>query len=153
MRLIDVNSFDERTGEPQLKEFIGSEIPRYAILSHTWGDDEVLFSDIVNKTARQRKAFSKLLNMAWHAKRKRANWVWIDTCCIDKSSSVELQESINSMYKWYGRSDICFAYLDDVTLFPSNDDRENDDWEKEFCTSRWFTRGKLDQILDSKCEF
>ncbi|KAI0871149.1 hypothetical protein GGS24DRAFT_492441 [Hypoxylon argillaceum] len=44
------------------------------------------------------------------------SYVWIDTCCIDKSSSAELTEAINSMYAWYARSRKCFAYLGDFDL-------------------------------------
>jgi hypothetical protein len=42
-------------------------------------------------------------------------YVWIDTCCIDKSSSAELSEAINSMYQWYEMAGVCYAYLDDAT--------------------------------------
>lgn len=135
-----------------MKEFIGSKIPSYAILSHTWGEDEVLFSDIINGTARKRKAFPKLLNTILQAKAECIDWVWIDTCCIDKSSSAELQETINSMFKWYQGSDMCFAYLEDVKTLPDydswwkNGERLNNDFKKEFCASRWFTRGMLVRI-------
>ena len=51
-----------------------------------------------------------------------------DLCCIDKTSSAELSEAINSMYRWYQESGVCYAYLADV---PPN----------AFSKSRWFTRG------------
>ena len=41
---------------------------------------------------------------------------WIDTCCIDKSSSAELSEAINSMYTWYEVAQVCYAYLEDVLV-------------------------------------
>ncbi|KAL5905981.1 hypothetical protein ACKVV1_010394 [Pyricularia oryzae] len=28
-------------------------------------------------------------------------YVWVDICCIDKTSSAELSEAINSMFRWY----------------------------------------------------
>lgn len=150
MRLLDVDSLDldHDIGDPQMKEFFGY-IPPYAILSHTWGDEEVLFSDIINRTARQSRAFPKLLNTVAQAKKRSLRWVWIDTCCIDKSNTAELQESINSMYNWYQRSSVCFAYLEDVEATKSayHDIDGNlrthhrAGWEHEFCASRWFTRG------------
>ncbi|KAI6138370.1 hypothetical protein BKA82DRAFT_58501, partial [Pisolithus tinctorius] len=41
-------------------------------------------------------------------------WLWIDTCCIDKRSSSELSEAINSMFRWYRDAQVCYAYLNDV---------------------------------------
>ncbi|PIL28702.1 hypothetical protein GSI_08746 [Ganoderma sinense ZZ0214-1] len=63
-------------------------------------------------------------------------YVWIDSCCIDKSSSSELSEAINSMYEWYARADVCYAYLADVP--PGVDHQAEDSF---FRKSRWFTRG------------
>ncbi|KAI1786210.1 hypothetical protein LXA43DRAFT_1185299 [Ganoderma leucocontextum] len=69
----------------------------------------------------------------------RANgfrFIWIDSCCIDKSSSSELSEAINSMYYWYGQAMICYAYLADV---PPGEEHERQG--SHFRTSRWFMRG------------
>ena len=63
-------------------------------------------------------------------------YVWIDSCCIDKTSSSELSEAINSMYAWYGRAAICYAFLADV---PHGD--IPDSYESAFRRSRWWTRG------------
>ncbi|KAK8876865.1 HET-domain-containing protein [Apiospora arundinis] len=64
------------------------------------------------------------------------DWVWVDTCCIDKQSSAELSEAINSMYRWYKQSYICYAYLQDVSHL------------EEIEHSRWFTRGwTLQELL------
>ncbi|EIW56347.1 uncharacterized protein TRAVEDRAFT_86320, partial [Trametes versicolor FP-101664 SS1] len=62
--------------------------------------------------------------------------LWNDTCCIDKSSSAELSEAINSMYEWYRLADICYVYLSDVpdTDVPSCS-------SSSFGMSRWHTRG------------
>ena len=60
------------------------------------------------------------------------HYIWIDTCCIDKASSAELSEAINSTYRWYHESGVCYAYLADV---PPNA------VDNEFAKSRWFTRG------------
>ncbi|KAI0828058.1 heterokaryon incompatibility protein-domain-containing protein [Trametes gibbosa] len=62
--------------------------------------------------------------------------LWIDACCIDKSSSAELAEAINSMYEWYRLSDVCYAYLADV---PHGDDPAMHD--SHFRQSRWHKRG------------
>ena len=63
-------------------------------------------------------------------------YIWIDSCCIDKSSSSELSEAINSMYKWYGLARVCYAYVADVP--PGEDHREE---YSNFRKSRWFQRG------------
>lgn len=62
--------------------------------------------------------------------------VWIDSCCIDQSSSSELSEAINSMYQWYHHARVCYAYLADV--HDEDDPRARD---SQFRRSRWFTRG------------
>ncbi|KAJ1329940.1 HET domain-containing protein [Microdochium nivale] len=93
--------------------------PRYAILSHTWGDEEVLFEDFTRagdidpSTAHKKKGHAKFLGAVKLARKAGFQYVWIDNCCIDKSSSAELSEAINSMFKWYQRSTICFVYLSD----------------------------------------
>jgi hypothetical protein len=70
--------------------------------------------------------------------------VWIDTCCINKSSGAELSESINSMYLWYKRASICYAYLSDVSLQPR-------DYLGSFRQSKWFTRGWTLQEIIAPC--
>ncbi|KAL1613223.1 hypothetical protein SLS60_001455 [Paraconiothyrium brasiliense] len=132
-------------------------IPRYAILSHTWGTDadEVTFQEMLidpddrPPSTTSKAGYQKILKTCEIAQRYNTNHegrfyyqdrlyyvdqhiehVWIDTCCIDKSSSAELSEAINSMYKYYLEADVCFAYLSDMTA-----DLET------FETSRWFTRG------------
>ncbi|EEU42514.1 uncharacterized protein NECHADRAFT_39749, partial [Fusarium vanettenii 77-13-4] len=123
MRLLDTSSY-------KLTEFHGEKIPPYVILSHTWGEGEVLFHDIQNNTAESKNGFRKMIDCCQKAVEDGFQWVWIDTCCIDKSSSAELSEAINSMYQWYRDSTICYAYLEDV-----------ENVSKRFTNSRWFTRG------------
>ena len=78
------------------------------------------------------------------------NWVWIDTCCIDKSSSAELSEAINSMFAYYNRSKLCIAYLGDFLPQYQNDDGEEVS-DKAFGRSRWFTRGwTLQELIAAK---
>jgi hypothetical protein len=110
MRLLDSASIC-------LSEFFGGGIPQYVILSHTWGEDEITFQDIQDlNQAREKKGFRKLEQCCRKAHSDGFQWVWIDTCCIDKTSSAELSEAINSMYQWYRDSQICYAYLEDVPL-------------------------------------
>ena len=86
----------------QLHEFMGEqfEIPHYAILSHTWSTEEVTFRDMRKsiENARQKTGFAKIEGCCRQALKDHLDWVWIDTCCIDKRSSAELAEAINSMF-------------------------------------------------------
>src|SRR6187551_465394 len=111
MWLLDVQTL-------KLHEFIGDKTPPYTILSHTWGltEDEVSFSDMrgAPETARAKSGFDKIQKVCEAALKARHSYVWVDSCCIDKSSSAELSEAINSMFKWYQSSMICFVYLSDV---------------------------------------
>ena len=133
MRLLDTSNF-------KLREFIGDEVPRYAILSHTWGEEEVSYQGLSG--ARNTEGFQKILRCCELAKSKDYEYVWIDTCCIDKTSSAELSEAINSMYRWYAEAAVCYAYLADVSVRP---DLPN---TKPFVESRWFSRGwTLQELL------
>ncbi|KAF4954609.1 hypothetical protein FSARC_12049 [Fusarium sarcochroum] len=131
MRLLNVSSLI-------LQEFNGRHIPPYAILSHTWGEGEVLFSDIGTPTVTSKQGYPKVAGCCEKAAEDGFEWVWIDTCCIDKSSSSELSEAINSMYKWYQRATVCYAYLQDVTIESQTSEAFH---ITDFCKSRWFTRG------------
>ncbi|KAH7380478.1 hypothetical protein DE146DRAFT_637487 [Phaeosphaeria sp. MPI-PUGE-AT-0046c] len=164
MRLIDVDTLE-------LRSFTDDDIPPYAILSHTWGADEISYQELVwinrikalsgslNQSSmsssftssssqdeqsslmlasmemllrgnwnpgtsvgsmteedfRDRLGYSKIVHTAREVRDLKLKWVWIDTCCIDKSSSAELQESLNSMYRWYWNAKVCLVYLSDVS--------------------------------------
>lgn len=120
------------------KEFIGRNIPKYAILSHTWEDDEVLFEDMSDPTHVHKKGFQKIRMTCGMAAKAGIEWAWIDTCNIDKSSSAELTEAINSMYLWYKRSGVCYAYLSDLS--------ESAKLYDALPRCRWFTRGWTLQV-------
>jgi Heterokaryon incompatibility protein (HET) len=118
---------------------------RYAILSHTWGagPEEVSFKDMIDGTAMSKPGYDKIRFCGEQARRDDLQYFWIDTCCIDKSSNAELQEAINSMFRWYRNAAKCYVYLADVSRpalgadsKPSQPPRE---WS--FRKSRWFTRG------------
>ncbi|KAI4264130.1 MAG: hypothetical protein L6R42_000754 [Xanthoria sp. 1 TBL-2021] len=136
MRLINTTSCD-------IREFIPGKIPSYAILSHTWGDDEYIFSDRDIPHRRDSAGFKKISGCCSLALSQGYDYLWVDTCCIDKTSSAELTESINSMYKWYEHSHICYVYLSDYSLEEARHGRG-----KSFRHSRWFTRGwTLQELL------
>ncbi|KAM5356607.1 hypothetical protein ACJ41O_003253 [Fusarium nematophilum] len=138
----------------QLESFNGAEddIPPYAILSHVWERVEITFQDItqqpLGRLSRQ-PAFVKVSESCFQARRDGFNYVWIDTCCIDKTSSAELSEAINSMFKWYQQSALCYVYLSDfdtggASLDPFKEQGPEVHLEPDdtsFFASRWFTRG------------
>jgi hypothetical protein len=130
-----------------LKAWIGP-IPRYAILSHRWAsdpDDEVSFEDMTLRpdATTNKRGYQKLRNCCAQALTDGYNWVWIDTCCIDKKSSAELSEAINSMFVWYTKSDVCYAYLEDVGFA---------DYKLALPKSSWFKRGWTLQELIAPAE-
>jgi hypothetical protein len=191
MRLIDVNTLE-------LRSFTDNDIPEYAILSHTWGPDEVSYQELLwinrikvltttfdqpslsssttsfssqdeqssfmlasvesllrgnwnpgtsfgsraGEDFLERPGYSKIVNAAKEAQDLRFSWIWIDTCCIDKSSSAELQEAINSMYRWYSSAKICLVYLSDITRPRADNKSTASDFARAAFTScRWNKRG------------
>lgn len=94
MRLIKTSTFE-------LCRFEEGEIPEYGILSHTWGPEKVSFQAFEKTDARNLAGFAKIEQCCQMAFRDGWSYVWIDTCCIDKSSSAEISEAINSMFRWY----------------------------------------------------
>lgn len=140
MRLVNTSTLE-------LHESVGSDIPKYAILSHTWEDGEVLFHDMANLGALHLPGFAKISKLCERARSESLEFAWIDTCCIDKSSSAELSEAINAMYEWYRRASVCYVYLSDISVLAHNDE-EKADREKKFKDCRWFTRGwTLQELL------
>jgi hypothetical protein len=146
MRLLQIQE-DRHSDLPlklTLRDFIGneSERPRYAILSHRWREEEVLFADMTgDQTAVEAKiGYHKLEACCKVALENGYQYMWCDTCCIDKSSSAELSEAINSMYEYYAKSGLCIAYLDDVEDGPLNG--------SSFARAVWFSRG---WTLQGKC--
>lgn len=95
MRLLHTNTqkLVEKTPEELRKDNV-----RYAILSHTWGSNEVIYDDIVHGTAwaKNPNSLRKVQGACHQARSDGYDYIWIDTCCIDKSSSAELSEAINS---------------------------------------------------------
>jgi hypothetical protein len=140
MRFLEYNE-----GELSLtKDFVGGEILEYAILSHTWGRDieEVTYRDVIDGTGKNKVGYEKIRFCGEQARRDGLHYFWVDTCCIDKSSSTELAEAINSMFRWYRNAAKCYVYLADVSS-PGIDisDKSDEFLSITFRTSRWFTRG------------
>ncbi|KAK3352538.1 hypothetical protein B0T25DRAFT_606453 [Lasiosphaeria hispida] len=117
-----------------------SEIPPYAILSHTWGDEEVLFKDLSDGTAKNKSGYAKIQFCGAQAERDGLRFFWQDTCCIDRSDNAELQHALNSMFDWYRRASKCYIYLADVSTHQQDID-SSDRELPAFRQSRWFTRG------------
>jgi hypothetical protein len=165
----------EDDGGFSLVEFFGRDIPPYAILSHTWGTDheEVTFRDLTESKGKSKAGYRKLIFCRKQAADDGLQYFWVDTCCIDKSSSAELSEAINSMFDWYRGSSVCYAYLWDVVdeaWYGEEDTDRQDreclnsilsrpmtkakqcvygfgDWEN----SRWFSRGwTLQELIAPK---
>ena len=115
----------------------------YVMPSHVWGEDEPLYGDMklianIFEMSSSSPGIVKLQNFCRIAKQRGFHWCWSDTCCIDKTSSAELQESINSMFKWYRNSALTIAFLWDVLQSTS----------EALKRSRWFTRGwTLQELL------
>ena len=160
MRLINVKVVLEREElmkknkqvdrRKEVLEFRDDETTDYAILSHRWIEQEVNYEEMVDlervvkekqKEIRGRGGYQKILGTCEQAKKDGYEWLWVDTCCIDKRSSAELSEAINAMYRWYENSRVCYVYLHDVTdpSFPTAGDSEkcpsSEGWPE------WFLRG------------
>ena len=138
MRLLQYNN----DGDFSLAEFFESDIPEYAILSHRWGAEEVTFKDLIDGRSKSKAGYGKIRFCGEQARRDKLHYFWVDTCCIDKSNAVELQEAINSMFRWYRDANKCYVYLPDVSQSPSDSaDGSKEPWELTFQKSEWFTRG------------
>ncbi|KAI0521287.1 HET-domain-containing protein [Xylaria bambusicola] len=144
-----------------LEDITNPQKGSYAILSHTWEDEEVSFQQYQKTGARNLKGFKKIDMTIELARKRGLKYAWIDTCCIDKSSSAELSEAINSMFKWYSEAAVCLAFLSDLSnaeiadllstpyMTPRTAQlakfKQRDDHQKSYneliSRCRWFSRG------------
>lgn len=132
---------DDR-GQLSLVEFTGTKVPPYAILSHTWGreSEEVSYEDIIQSNGHDKSGYQKIHFLWSQASKDGLKYFWIDTCCIDKKSSAELTESINSMFSWYQNAAVCYVTLADLP--------PNCVLARELHRCRWFGRGwTLQELL------
>ncbi|PQE05703.1 hypothetical protein CJF31_00004436 [Rutstroemia sp. NJR-2017a BVV2] len=141
---------DENGNFSLTNDLVGEKFPKYAILSHTWGDEEVTFKDMVEGTGKGKAGYGKIRFCARQAERDNLQYFWVDTCCIDKSNNTELSEAINSMFRWYRDADRCYVYLSDVPIIGYEElgEQPQPPSESAFQESRWFTRGwTLQELL------
>jgi hypothetical protein len=132
MRLIHSTSL-------KFEEFFESELPAYAVLSHRWNDNEVSYQDFLNQSSEDISGskWKKIVDCCSLAREAGWDWIWVDTCCIDKSSSAELSEAINSMFGWYKKARVCYVFLPDLEVTG----KDTSTTRSDFSQSRWFTRG------------
>ncbi|KAL5384077.1 hypothetical protein DPSP01_005552 [Paraphaeosphaeria sporulosa] len=126
-------------------------LPPYAILSHTWVEgQEVSYHELVAGMGKDKAGHDKLNFCVDIAHQDGLQYSWVDTCCIDKSTSVEVSTAINSMFRWYQRARKCYVYLSDVEVPNEVTDAQvyPISWEAAFRQSRWFMRGwTLQELL------
>jgi len=136
-RLVDTNTLQLVT--------VGHNCPPYAILSHTWAarKDEVTLRDMTaTQSYHLKPGWAKITNAACLARADGWNYIWIDTCCIDRRNHTERALAITSMYNWYRDAQICYVHLADVAYSSWSTTR------RSFRASRWFTRGwTLQELL------
>lgn len=149
MRLLDTTTFELASNSHAIFKQEG-----YAILSHRWIGSEITFEQLGRHVEALRAAGTTPLGSPQQDKIRgacqtaRANgirWMWIDTCCIDKSSTAELSESLNSMFQWYCDAKLCITYLLDVIR---KEVGKEDFTNEEGHPSVWFSRGwTLQELL------
>lgn len=150
-------------GEPTLeitKDLTGDTAPPYAVLSHTWlsnDEDEITFDDVKSSILKSKpESWAKLRFCGDRAATDGLEYFWVDNCCINKQSLVEVQEAITTMFSWYRNSEFCYVYLADVSISlpDSATNGQTSDistWQASFRASRWFTRGwTLQELLAPK---
>ena len=118
------------------RDLVENERPRYAILSHTWAEDnreEVTFAEVETSEGRKKIGYHKIQFCATQARKDGIDHFWVDTCCIDKTNNTELSEAINSMFRWYKDAEKCYVYLSDVSFCERSPDgnRQHVLWGRE----------------------
>jgi hypothetical protein len=140
-------------GTLQLESFPDHDIPSsYAILSHTWAhNEEVTYPEFVSGTGKSKPGYRKITFCVDQAEADGLQYSWVDTCCIDKSTSDELNTAINSMFRWYQCASKCYVYLSDVAEAQQESSDIQADrlgWAEQFRNCKWFTRGwTLQELL------
>ncbi|KAF2670309.1 HET-domain-containing protein [Microthyrium microscopicum] len=149
MRLVDVKTLE-------LEEFFHGKPPGYAILSHAWETEEVSYQEIQildagTKDVKPKTGYENIRKACSWAEEDGIRYMWIDTCCINKISSAELSEAINSMLCCHQQSMKCYAYLEVYTHKGLERVFGELRWEHNFVKSRWFTKGwTLQELLAPK---
>jgi hypothetical protein len=164
MRLLKYDS--KRYGEYKLeltKDLTGETAPPYAVLSHTWlpnDEDEITFEDVIQGDFDAKpESWAKIRFCRDRAAHDGLKHFWVDTCCINKQSLVEVQEAITMMFSWYRNAACCYVYMADVSVSQADtainfQAPDGSTWEASFRASRWFTRGwTLQELLAPKSVF
>lgn len=141
MRLLEIL----QNGDVRLTDDLPeAALPPYAILSHRWGaaSEEVSFADMRAASGQSKAGYKKIEFCSHRAHCDGLAFLWVDSCCIDKSHAAELSLAIRSMFRWYRNAARCYVYLQDVSTDPSRKPEETQSaWEPAFRSSSWFTRG------------
>ncbi|GKT81510.1 HET domain-containing protein [Colletotrichum tofieldiae] len=148
MRLLETTQDKHPLGD--FVNFEGDNAPEFAILSHTWGGDEITLQDVRDPQTdiTLMAGYSKIKGACKLARSHGYEYIWIDTCCIDKTSSAELSEAINSMFNWYEQASVCYAFLSDLSYPTDPEVGRNPPLEAALRECRWFTRGwTLQELL------
>jgi len=112
------------------------------------GDEKALVPAALNSShiLELKPAFTKITFACGQAEREGLQYIWVDTCCIDKTSSAEVSLALNSMYAWYSSARVCYAYLDDVQHGGHRGGYRI--WKDDFAECKWFKRGwTLQELL------
>lgn len=91
---------------------------RYVMLSHKWDDNEPLLQTVENISVYELEVSPETTKLQMFCSLVRSlgfHWAWSDTCCVDKSNHVVLQESLVAMFTWYHGSSLTIVYLRGVS--------------------------------------
>ncbi|EIW77127.1 hypothetical protein CONPUDRAFT_129318, partial [Coniophora puteana RWD-64-598 SS2] len=129
---------------------------KYAVLSHRWFSEEeevsvddfgrLMHGDDDTLAFRKKRGWAKITMFCRQATQRHIDFAWVDTCCIDKASSAELDESIRSMFRWYRNAAVCMVLLAEThtAAQAQAQDASNHD--------EWFSRGwTLQELLAPRC--
>ncbi|THU83912.1 hypothetical protein K435DRAFT_843869 [Dendrothele bispora CBS 962.96] len=112
----------------------------YAILSHRWVEsEEVTFQEFLDVQGREKmkkkSGYQKIILACMRARNDGIDFIWIDTCCIDKGNHDEVTRDIKSIWNYEKESSL------------HGEKREK--WMFE--DSEWFQRGwTLQELLAPK---
>lgn len=137
-----------RSREVAIKNLVAQKL-KYAILSHRWLlDGEATFQTVMeNGLLGDSPGYEKLRKFCVAAEALGCRLAWADTCCINKTSSAELDEAIRSMFKWYRNSAVCIVLLAMATSVPAPGGLGIDKFDA-IQNDPWFTRGwTLQELL------
>ncbi|KAI0201667.1 HET-domain-containing protein [Astrocystis sublimbata] len=138
MRLLNTETYEVKSNNS------GVHNEQYGILSHRWlGDEEITYQQLPNYTAELRSG-ERPLKLP-----QGLRWLWMDTCCIDKTDARDYAEAINAMYSWYRDAALCITYVSDVGIRKDHRSRDPEVFRRaDGKFSEWFSRGwTLQELL------